>query len=205
MPISHDEVVHGKYSLINKMPGAYELKFAGVRAFMGYMMTHPGKKLMFMGGEIGQFREWDYEGAIEWFLLDYESHARLQYYFSKINHFYLENPELWQNDGWWDGFQWIDADNADESVLTYRRIAKGKDGDKLHPREERRLQTPRSRGRRVPRDIQQRQGGVRRIRRLQPVDALHLRHPRRKIAARGKRNLTAHVGSLLQKNEMINW
>jgi 1,4-alpha-glucan branching enzyme len=77
---------------------------------------------MFMGSEIGQFREWDYEGAIEWFLLDYESHAKLQYYFAKLNHFYLETPELWENDGSWEGFQWINADDADNSVLTYRRI-----------------------------------------------------------------------------------
>lgn len=122
MPISHDEVVHGKRSLINRMPLEYEWKFAGVRAFMGYMMTHPGKKLLFMGSEIGQFREWDYEGAIEWFLLDYESHAKLQYYFSRLNHFYLESPELWENDSSWEGFQWINADDAESSVLTYRRL-----------------------------------------------------------------------------------
>jgi 1,4-alpha-glucan branching enzyme len=87
------------------------------------MMTHPGKKLMFMGSEIGQFREWDYEGAIEWFLLDYESHAKLQCYFAKLNHFYLENPELWEEDSSWEGFQWIDADNRDLSVISYRRLS----------------------------------------------------------------------------------
>lgn len=129
MPISHDEVVHGKRSLIDRMPGDYDMKFAGVRAFAAYMMTHPGKKLMFMGGEIGQFKEWDYKGQIEWFLLDYEKHAALQLYFAKLNHFYLENPELWENDASWDGFKWIDADNRDDSALTYRRISSS--GDEL--------------------------------------------------------------------------
>lgn len=122
LPISHDEVVHGKKSFLDRMPGDYWRKFAGARAFMAYMMTHPGKKLMFMGGEIGQFREWDYEGQIEWFLLDYDAHAKFQLYTSELNHLYLENPALWQNDTSWDGFKWIDPNNRNHSILSYRRI-----------------------------------------------------------------------------------
>ena len=96
---------------------------------MGYMMTHPGKKLSFMGNEFGQFREWAFEESLEWFMLDYDMHARLQLYTSELNHFYLRTPALWQIDGSWDGFKWIDADNNDQSVISYRRI--GSDGKEV--------------------------------------------------------------------------
>ncbi len=122
LPISHDEVVHGKKSLLDRMPGDYHMKFAGERVFYAWQMTHPGKKLSFMGSEIGQFREWDYDSQIEWFLLEYDMHAAMQRYYAALNHFYLEHPALWRCDNSWDGIRWIDADNADESVFSFRRI-----------------------------------------------------------------------------------
>ncbi|MBE6547261.1 MAG: 1,4-alpha-glucan branching protein GlgB [Ruminococcaceae bacterium] len=124
LPISHDEVVHGKKSFVDKMPGDYWRKFAGARVFLAWQMTHPGKKLTFMGNEIAQFREWDYDASIEWFMLDYDMHAKYQLYCARLNNFYLQHPELWQVDDGWAGFQWINADDRDRSIISYRRIAK---------------------------------------------------------------------------------
>ena len=126
LPISHDEVVHGKKSLLDKAVGDYWQKFASTRAFLTYMMTHPGKKLNFMGNEIGQFREWDYKGQIEWFLLGYESHSKFKDFVRDLNFVYLENKSMWEVENSWSGFSWIDADNRDWSMLSYVRYdAKG--------------------------------------------------------------------------------
>ena len=121
LPVSHDEVVHGKKSLIDKMAGSYEDKFRCMRVFLANMMTHPGKKMLFMGQEFAQFREWDYENQLEWFMLDYEKHRQMQDYVSALNHFYLSSNALWQDDFSWDGFRWILADEENLNLLAYAR------------------------------------------------------------------------------------
>lgn len=128
LPISHDEVVYGKGSLINKMPGDYADKFSGVRVFMGYMMSHPGKKLIFMGQEFGQFAEWNYKTGLEYFLVDeYEPHKKMQTFFRDLNLFYKSHDSMYSIDSSWDGFEWLVSDDAQNNVVAYAR--KGRSGE----------------------------------------------------------------------------
>ena len=122
LPISHDEVVYGKCSMLNKMPGTYEEKFANLRTFYGFMAAHPGKKLSFMGNEFAQFDEWKYASRLDWQLLDYELHRKMHEFVRTLNHFYLDHPCFWQNDSDWTGFQWLQADDRDNSVVAFRRV-----------------------------------------------------------------------------------
>ena len=121
LPLSHDEVVHGKRSLLNKMPGDYWQKFANLRAFYAFMMAHPGKKLIFMGGEFGQFIEWQDKESLDWHLLDYDMHAKLHQYVRELNFFYRQEPAFWQADYDLQGFQWIDCSDYNNSIVSFFR------------------------------------------------------------------------------------
>jgi 1,4-alpha-glucan branching enzyme len=124
LPISHDEVVHGKGSLINKMPGDDWQRHANMRSYLGFMYTQPGKKLLFMGSEFGQWLEWNHDSDLQWDLLQYESHQGLQRWMTELNRAYRDEPALYELDFDPAGFSWIDANDADNSVLSYVRMGK---------------------------------------------------------------------------------
>lgn len=121
LPFSHDEVVHGKKSLISKMPGDYWQQFAQLRLLFAYQYAHPGKKLMFMGGEFGQFIEWKYDASLDWFLLDYPKHAEMQRFVRDLNRFYTASPAMYELDTGWQGFTWCGVDDSIHSVLSFLR------------------------------------------------------------------------------------
>jgi 1,4-alpha-glucan branching enzyme len=127
LPLSHDEVVHGKGALLSNMPGDYWQMFANLRALYGYMYAHPGKKLLFMGGEIGQWNEWNHEWQVEWVLLYFDAHRHMQEYVKALNHLYAAQPALYEVDFSWEGFQWIDFHDVDNSIVSFLRRAKNPD------------------------------------------------------------------------------
>jgi 1,4-alpha-glucan branching enzyme len=127
LPFSHDEVVHGKRSMLDKMPGDIWQKFANLRALLGYMYGHPGKKLLFMGSEFGQWREWNFDESLDWHLLQHEPHKKLQRFVSDLNHIYKTEPAMHEVDFEWHGFEWIDFHDSDNSVISFIRRAKNHD------------------------------------------------------------------------------
>ena len=124
LPLSHDEVVHGKGSLLDQMPGDLWQRFANLRLMYGYMWTHPGKKLLFMGGEFGQWNEWNCNESLQWDLLQWESHQGVQRYLADLNRLYQNEPALYEQDFDHDGFEWIDCHAWEDSTLVYLRRAK---------------------------------------------------------------------------------
>lgn len=129
LPYSHDEVVHGKRSLLDKMHGNYNDKFSSLRALLGFMYAHPGKKLLFMGSEFGQFIEWAHKKQLDWFLLEYDRHRQMQQYVKALGAFYVNTPALYEVDDSWDGFAWLNVDNAEQSSLCFMR--RGKDPEDI--------------------------------------------------------------------------
>jgi 1,4-alpha-glucan branching enzyme len=127
LPLSHDEVVHGKGSLLNKMPGDEWQKFAALRAYLTFMWAYPGKKLLFMGGEFGQQHEWNHDDELQWELLELPPHSGLKRLVRDMNLVYQSQPSLYEQDFDWSGFKWIDANDSDNSVLSFVRFAKNTD------------------------------------------------------------------------------
>ncbi len=128
IPVSHDEVVHGKKSLIDKMYGEYDDKFSLMRTYLAFMYAMPGRKLLFMGTEFAQFREWDSEHSLEWFMLDYPRHREMREFVKTLSHTYRDTMPLWEDDFGWDGFSWIDADRRDDNLVSFiRRDRKGRE------------------------------------------------------------------------------
>ena len=126
LPLSHDEVVHGKKSLLDKMPGSYDDKFNNLKTYLGYMMTHPGKKLLFMGSEFGHFIEWDEKRELDWFLLKYPRHKEMQRYSKDLNNYYLKHPQLYEIERDWSGFEWIYPNSGDSNSYVYFRKSSNK-------------------------------------------------------------------------------
>ncbi|MDR2532867.1 MAG: 1,4-alpha-glucan branching protein GlgB [Oscillospiraceae bacterium] len=124
LPISHDEVVHGKCSMIDKMSGPREMRFDSYKTFLAYMAAHPGKKLLFMGQEFAQFKEWNYKTGLDWDVLEFAEHGNVSEFVRALNNFYLRSSELWENDYDWSGFKWIVSDDSENSVIVFRRINK---------------------------------------------------------------------------------
>ena len=125
LAFSHDEVVHGKASMLGKMWGDYDTKFASLRALYGYQFAHPGKKLTFMGGEFGQVIEWNYTQQLDWGLMEYPSHDSMRRYFRDLGRIYESTPALWRVDDGWDGFQWLNVDDASRSSVAFMRMSRG--------------------------------------------------------------------------------
>ncbi len=127
LPISHDEVVHGKHSMIGKMPLEYDDKFDELKAFYGFMIGHPGKKLSFMGNEFGQFLEWKFDDQLDWKILEFAKHEKLLAFSSDLNNYYLDHPEMYEQDNMPEGFRWLSVDDNEQNIVSFARFAKSGD------------------------------------------------------------------------------